>query len=108
MRCIRSMKRLVKSWPLPVWHAPAFPPGIWHIAKTLDPEAVGIYGTYLGSPGSLMKKNETVYTGWDFFTYLIYVTGAEKFVAVASAGHQELVVPESQEDGTTIEKNLRC
>jgi len=66
-------------------------------------EAVGIYGTYLGSPGSLMK-NETVYTGWDFFTYLIYVTGAEKFVAVASAGHQELVVPESQEDGTTIEK----
>ncbi len=66
-------------------------------------EAVGIYGTYLGSPGSLMK-NETVYTGWDFFTYLIYVTGAEKFIAVASAGHQELVVPEPQEDGTTIEK----
>jgi len=66
-------------------------------------EAVGVYGPYLGSPGNLMK-NETVYTGWDFSSYLAFVTLAEKFVAVASAGRQELTVSEPQEDGTEIEK----
>lgn len=80
---------------LPTWdlaYCESFGPG----------EAVGVYGPYLGCPASLMK-NETVYTGWDFSSYLNFVTLARKFVAVAPAGLQTVTTPELQEDGTEIE-----
>ena len=67
-----------------------------------DGLGVGIYNSFLGIPASL-EENMLVTSGWDLSSNLAFTTECSKLVAIASGGYEDLMMLETQEDGTQIE-----
>lgn len=66
-----------------------------------DDSAVSVYETYICAPGKLMDNNQLMGV-LDLSYYLTWVTRAYRLTSVTSAGTEEIMVDETDEEGNVI------